>query len=150
MLTKLAQKFAEDNGLTLDIMDNGHGATIHAGPLDVRLVLQPGSSMLVAQTCVGVLPDKGREQFLMRVLSANDLFAGSNGMTLGVNAEAEVVTLQICWDISALSQESFSNLIVNLVSQSGYWLEKLSEPQNQPSQGSQEKKTLNDSNWVKI
>ena len=63
---------------------------------------------------------------MMSLLDANDFFAGTNGFTLGINKEAEIVTLQTVWNISYLSQEYFSNLVENTFIEGTSWLEKFS------------------------
>lgn len=149
-LQKLAQKFADDNGCVLEMSDNGYSGTLVIEPLRVRLMLQPGGSMLVVQTGVGILPPEGREKLALRLLNANDLLQETRGMTLGLNLDAEIITLQVAWDVSTLSQEGFSNLIQNVVAESGRWLELLSdtdtinaaveEPANEQPEGS----------WIKM
>ena len=128
-LQELAGKFCEDNqGCTLEMLDNGCGATLSAGTLRVRLALQPGCSMLVAQAGVGILPSEGREKFALRLLAANDLLAETRCMTLGLNAEAEVVTLQAVWDINALNQEGFSNFMQHIFTEALRWIQALDDP----------------------
>ena len=110
-LNELVTNFKnEHDECEIALNDNGYSATISLGPMEMKLLIQPGSQMLVIQVPVGILPQTGREDFLMNVLDANDFFAGTNGFTLGINKEAEIITLQTVWNISYLSQEYFSNL----------------------------------------
>ncbi|MBQ9407193.1 MAG: type III secretion system chaperone, partial [Desulfovibrio sp.] len=125
-LRKMAQQFAHDNGCTLEMLDHGYGGTLVFGPLRVRLMLQPGGSMLVVQTGVGILPSQDREKLALKLLAANDLLQTTRGLTLGLNMDAEVITLQTAWDINTLDQEAFSNLIRNVVTETAHWLERLS------------------------
>lgn len=150
MLGVLAQKFAEDNGLDLTMTADGYGCTFSANGMKIRAVLQPGGSMLVLQTAVGVLPEENRETFLVHVLSANNFLSETNGMTLGLNAEAEVVTLQVAWDIHSLTQESFSNLVTNLLAETERWLEKFSEAQASEVVSQDAVPASHGEHWVKI
>ncbi|MCR5562572.1 MAG: type III secretion system chaperone [Desulfovibrio sp.] len=127
-LQELAGKYAEDNGFSLEMLDNGHAGTLVAGPMRVRLLLQPGGSMLVAQAGVGILPAEGREALALRLLAANDLLAETRAMTLGLNADAEVVTLQAAWDVTTMNQEGFSNFMQAMLTESTRWIETLSDP----------------------
>ena len=91
-------------------------------------MLQPGGSMLVLQTGVGILPSEDREKLALKLLAANDLLQATRGLTLGLNMDAGVITLQTAWDITTLHQEAFSNLVRNVVTETTRWLEKLSDP----------------------
>ncbi|MBQ9406582.1 MAG: type III secretion system chaperone [Desulfovibrio sp.] len=127
-LREMAQQFADDNDCTLEMLDHGYGGTLVFGPLRVRLMLQPGGSMLVLQTGVGILPSEDREKLALKLLAANDLLQATRGLTLGLNMDAGVITLQTAWDITTLHQEAFSNLVRNVVTETTRWLEKLSDP----------------------
>ncbi|SFS73762.1 Tir chaperone protein (CesT) family protein [Succinivibrio dextrinosolvens] len=126
-LNELVTNFKKEHDeCEINLQDNGYSATISLGPMEMKLLIQPGSQMLVIQVPVGILPKTDREEFMMSLLDANDFFAGTNGFTLGINKEAEIVTLQTVWNISYLSQEYFSNLVENTFIEGTSWLEKFS------------------------
>lgn len=148
-LQDLAQKFADDNGCTFEALDNGYGGFLQVDAVRVRLILQPAGSMLVAQTGVGLLPQDCREEFVSKLLAANDLLFETHGMTLGLNRDAEVVTLQIAWHIGALNHEGFSNLMQHLISETARWIEILSDPnQNAEVSGNPPDNTEKKESWV--
>lgn len=130
-LNKLVEKFAQDSGSTWQLSDNGYSGTLTFGPVQVRLALQPGGSMLIVQTGVGIYPEEGGETLAKRLLAANDLFSETHGMTLGLNKAAEVITLQATCDFYSLSQEGFSNLMEHFFAETEHWLRELSEPQSE-------------------
>ena len=150
-LQDLAQKFADDNGCAFEPLDNGHGGFLQVDAVRVRLVLQPAGSMLVAQTGVGILPAENREEFVSKLLAANDLLFETHGMTLGLNRDAEVVTLQVTWHIGALNHEGFSNLMQHLISETVRWIEILSDPrQNAEGSGNPSEETEKKESWVQV
>ncbi len=146
ILEALARKLAEDNGLELTMASCGHGCVLSGSGMKIRMVLQPGSNILVAQTAVGLLPDEGRDAFMTKLLAANDFLSGTNGMTLGLNVDAGVATLQAAWDAGALSQERFGNLVANLLVETERWIGLLSEP----SEDVEMAPTVNGEGWVRI
>ncbi|MCR4667199.1 MAG: type III secretion system chaperone [Desulfovibrio sp.] len=151
-LNTLVKKFAEDNGCKVEMLDNGYGGTLLCDPLRIRFMLQPGGTMLILQIAVGILPETNREECMRRLLSANDLFHDTQGMTLGLNEEADVVTLQLVWDITTLNQENFSNLALNLVYAAEQWIRYLAKPDWANDNNSSEKPVHKDfsSAWMKI
>ncbi|MCR4666797.1 MAG: type III secretion system chaperone [Desulfovibrio sp.] len=152
LLETLCKKFAEDNGCVLEMLDNGHGGTFLCDPLRIRFMLQPGGTMLILQIAVGILPETNCEACLRRLLAANDLFHDSRGMTLGLNKDADVVTLQVAWDITTLNQKGFSNLVLNLIYASEQWIKYLAESDWANDNTSSEEFVLRDfsSAWMKI
>ena len=153
ILQNLVKQFADDNGYSFEMLDNGYGGFLQIDAIRVRLILQPAGNMLVVQTGVGILPTENREELALRLLASNDLLHETHGMTLAVNRDAEVITLQATWSIDALSQEGFSNLIQHVVTETVRWIEILSDPHQDASASngvnpSEEAGKIN--SWVKL
>lgn len=129
ILSELVENFAKDNDCEFSVLDSGYGANIKVGPLTVNVMNQPGSQVIILQIAVAVLPDdEGREDFLLKVLAANDLYIATNGMTLALNAEAELITLLNQIPINGLNQEVFSGVVSKTLLEAADWIKEL-DPQ---------------------
>ncbi len=126
-LKELAEGFAKHTECKLEMLDCGYGCTIGLGPIDLRIMHQPGSEVLVFQLPVGILPENPdlKLKTLKYLMSSNDLYSGTKGMTLGYNEDANLITLQNVWELHSLDQEKFSELVFRILNEGIVWMEKL-------------------------
>ena len=74
-----------------------------------------------------LVPSRGREEFCLKLLAANNLFSDTMGFTLGVDEAQELVTLQLAWDISRLDAEGFARIVNNLLAVAADWMLRLDQ-----------------------
>jgi len=129
-LKELAEGFAKHTECKLEMLDSDCGCTISLGPIDLRIMHQPGSEVLVFQLPVGILPENPELKLntLIRLMNSNDLYRDTKGLTLGYNDTANLITLQNVWDLHSLDQEKFSELVFRILNEGIVWMEKL-EPE---------------------
>ena len=129
-LKELAEGFAKHTECKLEMLDSGYGCTISLGPIDLRIMHQPGSEVLVFQLPVGILPENPELKLntLIRLMNSNDLYRDTKGLTLGYNDTANLITLQNVWELHSLDQEKFSELVFRILNEGIFWMEKL-EPE---------------------
>ncbi|SFS77853.1 hypothetical protein SAMN02910357_01787 [Succinivibrio dextrinosolvens] len=56
VLDDLVNVFAKSYDCEVDMLKNGLGGSIKMGPVSLRMMVQPGSDLLVLQLPVGLLP----------------------------------------------------------------------------------------------
>ena len=156
-LRELAENFAKHTECKLDMLDNGYGCTISLGQIELRIMHQPGSEILVFQLPVGILPENPEQKLscLIRLMTSNDLFKDTKGLTLGYNEEANLVTLQNAWELNTLDQEKFSELVFRLLNEEIVWMKKLeaNELESTLSQNSDQTLTednLKNTQWLSL
>ena len=126
-LKELAEGFAKHTECKLEMLDSDCGCTISLGPIDLRIMHQPGSEVLVFQLPVGILPENPELKLntLIRLMNSNDLYRDTKGLTLGYNDTANLITLQNVWELHSLDQEKFSELVFRILNEGIVWMEKL-------------------------
>ena len=126
-LKELAEGFAKHTVCKLEMQDSDCGCTISLGPIDLRILHQPGSEVLVFQLPVGILPENPELKLntLIRLMNSNDLYRDTKGLTLGYNDTANLITLQNVWELHSLDQEKFSELVFRILNEGIVWMEKL-------------------------
>ncbi|MBQ4492860.1 MAG: type III secretion system chaperone [Deltaproteobacteria bacterium] len=122
---KLVTSFAERNGCECAIKSGTCQGTLTVEGIDIQLGLLEDSGMILLQSGIGLLPGENREELYAMLLSANNCFSGTQGLTLGLDTEQELVTLQCAWDIRQLDDEHFDILMGNFLSLLAQWLRKL-------------------------
>ena len=127
-LYELVTGYAEATGCACTVEQGSCHAVLRVEDAEIQIGLLETSGMLICQTAVAVLPgeDAGREAFCMELLGANNLFAGTMGFTLGLDAGQDLVTLQLAWDIYHLDAEGFACIIHNLLAVTADWMVRLS------------------------
>lgn len=161
ILSELVENFAKNNECEFTMLDSGYGGNIKAGPLTMNVMNQPGSPYIILQIAVAVLPDAdaGRDDFLLKVLAANDLFIATHGMTLALNPDAELVTLLNQIPTNGLNQETFSNAVSKTFLEAAEWIKELdpayrelSKNENENENESKESapKISDTSNWIPL
>lgn len=85
-LKELVENFAKHTECKLDMLDSGYGCTISLGPVDLRIMHQPGREVIVFHLPVGILPEKPDQKLkcLLFLMSSNDLYRNTKGMTMGL------------------------------------------------------------------
>jgi hypothetical protein len=126
-LHELATGYAAATGCACEAVEGSGEATLSVEGFAVRIGLVESSGMIVFQTGMALAPLRGREEFCLWLLAANNLFTETRGFTLGVDAEQELVTLQLAWDISRLDAEGFAHIVNNLFSVAADWMVRLDE-----------------------
>jgi hypothetical protein len=126
-LHELATGYAAATGCSCEAVEGSGQATLSVEGFSVQIGLVESSGMIVFQTGMALVPLRGREEFCLRLLTANNLFSEARGFTLGVDAEQELVTLQLAWDISRLDAEGFARIVRNLLSVAADWMVRLDE-----------------------
>ena len=121
----LVSGFATANGLDYDLPPGSRRASISSSGFTVNVALFEGAGMIYLHAPAGAVPFEGREGFYRMLLEANDLFAQTDGYPLAVNGAEDLVTVQISWEIAALTQEGFDMLMTNLVNVSLKWFMKI-------------------------
>ena len=122
---ELINTFAAKSGCTANVKEGTCTGSLIVEGLEFHLGLMESSGMLLINTGVALLPSEGREEFYEYLLTANDLFSGTKGLTLGVNKEQELVTLQLAWELGKLDEERFGNLMANMGILAAEWIMKL-------------------------
>lgn len=122
---ELVTGFAQAAGCECRAAEGACQAALQVEGLEFQLGLIEASGMLVIQTGVGLLPAADREPFLLDLLKANSLFAETSGLTLGVDLDMELVTLQVAWEMEHLDGNRFANLMANVGAEAVRWMERL-------------------------
>lgn len=122
---ELVTGFAQVAGCECRAEEGSCQAVLEVGGLEFQLGLIETSGMLVIYTGVGLLPASDREPLLLDLLKANNLFADTTGLTLGVDLDTELVTLQLAWEMEHLDETRFANLMANVGAEAARWLERL-------------------------
>ena len=128
MLYDLVTGYAAATGCPCEAEEGSCRALLSIEGLSVHVGLVESSGMIVLQTGVALLPGpgtEGREAFCLQLLAANNLFSNTMGFTLGVDAEQELVTLQIAWDLCQLDADSFALVVNNLFAVAADWIVRL-------------------------
>lgn len=147
ILEEFATAFAKEYEGTVSMLPSGFGGTIQIGPVGIRMAWQQESDMLVLQCPVTIVPAEKREAFALYLLEANDLLMQTHGFTLGVNMAAEVVTLQLVWEMKHLEQPGFNNLVLNLIKEANDWAGKIDTWETDT--GTQDKELPKETqNWI--
>lgn len=122
---ELISDYAANTGCTANIKEGTCQASLIIEGLEFQLGLAESAGMLFIQTGVALLPPEGREAFYEYLLGANDGFSGTQGLTLGVNKDMDLVTLQLSWDLGHLDAEGFARLMGHMGSLAIDWMVKL-------------------------
>ena len=122
---ELISGFAAEQGCEYAGQEGTCQATLTVDGFELHLGLVEQSGMLIVQAGVGLLPRHDREALLLRLLAANNLFNETYGLTLGLDLAQELITLQLAWDITALSKEGFTHLMQNMALATAQWLQLL-------------------------
>ena len=130
------QDYAAASGCEVNMQEGDCQAELSLQGISIHAGLLEESSLLICQLPVGIVPDSNREQFFLMLLKANNLLQAAKGFTFGV--DDDVVTLQIAWDMTHLSSESFTNLINNLLIVGTDWMVRLDGWQPEEAQNSNE------------
>ena len=154
-LKELAENFAKHTECKLNMLDSGYGCTISLGPVDLRIMHQPGSEVIVFQLPVGILPETQEQKLkcLLFLLSSNDLYRNTKGMTLGYNDDANLITLQNVWALNTLDQEKFSEMVFRILEEGLIWMEKLESEKfadsiSHTKEQSESEDNLKNSQWL--
>lgn len=161
ILSELVENFAKDNGCECTMLDSGYGGNIKVGPLTMNVMNQPGSPFIILQIAVAVLPDEGegREDLLLKVLAANDLFIATHGMTFALNPDAELITLLNQLPTDGLNQETFSKAVSKTFLEAADWVKELdpaylelnkSEIETDEDSNSETLAIPNTNNWIPL
>lgn len=127
-LHELATGYAATTGCACEAEEGSCQAALSVEGLGVHIGLVESSGMIVFQTGVALLPaNEGREEFCMKLLSANNLFTDTMGFTLGVDESQELVTIQLAWNLSRLDAEGFARIVNNLLAVAADWMIRLDE-----------------------
>ncbi|MCF0120557.1 MAG: type III secretion system chaperone [Duodenibacillus sp.] len=126
-LNKLVSEYAEKNGMECNMEPGSCQATLVCEGLEVQLGLAEESGMLLIQTGVGLLQTTGGEEYCRMILAANNAFSGTQGFTLGLDEDLELITLQVTSPLMPLTDETFSNLMNNLLTVAADWLVRLND-----------------------
>jgi hypothetical protein len=124
---ELTTGYAAATGCACETVEGNAQATLSVEGFSVQIGLVESSGMIVFQAGIALVPLRGREEFCLRLLTANNLFSETRGFTLGVDAGQELVTLQLAWDISRLDAEGFARILNNLFSVAADWMIRLDE-----------------------
>ena len=137
ILSELVENFAKNNGCEFTMLDSGYGGNIKIGPLTMNVMNQPGSPYIILQIAVAVLPEagEGREDLLVKVLAANDLYIATHGMTLALNPDAELITLLNQLPTDGLNQEAFSNAVGKTFLEAADWVKELDPVYQEQNKG---------------
>lgn len=156
-LKELAENFAKHTECTLHMHDSGYGCTIGLGPVDLRIMHQPGSELVVFHLPVGILPDNpdAKLNCLIHLMSANDMYSDTKGMTLGYNEEANLITLQNVSELNSLDQERFSIQVFRILNEGITWIEKLGQENisdflSNNEEHSESENNLKNSQWLSL
>ena len=123
---ELTDGFAREAGLPCVISDDGRTAELAPEGVHVHLACAEEAGLVYFQAGCALAPaenDPDRARFLAKLLSANNLFAGTQGFTLGL--DGDLVTVQYACEIAPLDAERFSTLIQNLLTVCADWSERL-------------------------
>ena len=124
-LYELSTGYAGATGCSCRAEEGSCQAALSIEGFVVQIGLVESYCMIVFQTGVGLLPRTGREEFYQQLLAANNLFSLTMGFTLGVDAEQDLVTIQLAWDLSRLDAAGFSRIVHNTLSVAAEWMIRL-------------------------
>jgi hypothetical protein len=124
---ELTTGYAAATGCACETEEGSAQATLSVEGFSVQIGLVESSGMIVFQTGTALVPLQWREEFCLRLLTANNLFSETQGFTLGVDTEQELVTLQLARDISRLDAEGFARILNSLFSVAADWMVRLNE-----------------------
>lgn len=128
ILYELTTAYAAAAGCSCEMKEGSCRTVLAMEGITVNIGIVESSGMLLFQTGVALLPAgdcREREEFCLKLLSANNLFRDTFGFTLGVDEEQQMVTVQIAWDARHLDNEGFSCLVNNLLAVSADWMLRL-------------------------
>ncbi|SIO28848.1 type III secretion system chaperone [Halodesulfovibrio marinisediminis] len=91
----------------------------------VNLELRKKTGLLFIYSTLGFLPDSGRESLYRSLLAANVFFEKTQGATLGIDENSDVVILQYQVPFLSLDDESFYLTIENFVNVADLWVTRL-------------------------
>ena len=121
----LVSGYASANGCQLNMNEEDATAMLVVDGFSFRLEFVENKVAILLWTPVGFLPEKGLEEFYRMLLSANNMLIGTNGFTLGLNDNMNLVTLQLIHPLSELDKDGFENIIGNMLLVAEYWLAHL-------------------------
>jgi hypothetical protein len=106
---ELTTGYAAATGCACEAVEGSAQATLSVEGFSVHIGLVESSGMIVFQAGIALVPLQGREEFCLRLLTANNLFSETLGFTLGVDAEG------------------FARILNNLFSVAADWMVRLDE-----------------------
>ena len=124
---ELTTGYAAATGCICKAEEGSCQAVLSVEGLEIQIGLVESSGMLAFQTGVALVPSRGREEFCLKLLAANNLFSDTMGFTLGVDEIQELGTLQLAWDISRLDAEGFARIVNNLLAVAADWMLRLDQ-----------------------
>lgn len=116
--------YAEENGCQYEAKEGTCQATLKSDGFNIYLGFAENSNMIIVQALVGLVPQNNKKSFYAMLLQKNNLFSGTHGMTLGINKEEDVVSLQLNWNIAGLDKKAFKILMDNVLILSAQMLEE--------------------------
>jgi Tir chaperone protein (CesT). len=124
-LYELSMGYAAATGCSCQAEEGSCQAVLAIEGFSVQIGLVESSGMIVFQAGVALLPRIGREEFYQQLLVANNLFSQTQGLTLGLDADQELITIQLAWDLSHLDAAGFSRIVHNVLSVAAEWMIRL-------------------------
>lgn len=92
--------------------------TVHVGYFEER-------GMLMLHAGIALIPSQEKQSLYAKLLQANTMFSETDGMTLGIDPDEHIVTLQLAWPMHALDNEGFHVIFDNFVFLAAAWMQKL-------------------------
>ena len=124
-LYELSTGYAAATGCSCQAEEGSCQAILSVEGFAVQIGLVESSGMIVFQTGVGLLPRTGREELYQQLLAANNLFSRTMGFTLGLDADQELITVQLAWDLTRLDAAGFSRIVHNVLAVAADWMIRL-------------------------
>ena len=106
--------------------------------LPLTLQYLPESGSLLLFSCLGKLPDEGREAFCLTLLEANHFFSGTGGATLSAQRSTGLVALHQTVPMQILDEARFLQILETYMNTAEHWAKALAEyetPQPAPGEG---------------
>lgn len=123
--SRLIASFGRTVGIDDLATDDSGGCTLGFDDLGVKLVHMKAANQLLVYSPVGSLGPQGREAVLVDLMAANLLFAGTQGATLGYDAETGMVLLALAVDVNVCDEGRFGRLMENFLRVARHWQQRL-------------------------
>ena len=122
-INELVQRFGQERGLTLDLLNEEGFTTIARGSATVRIQVLEDHGVLLLVAPIMKVPERDTEAFYRRLLELS--FLATSDAAFAIDKTTEIVYLRILRRLEGLDYEEFDDLLHTIASVADEWDDKL-------------------------
>jgi len=122
-INELVQRFGQERGLTLDLLNEEGFTTIARGSATVRIQMLEEHGVLLLVAPIMKVPERDTEAFYRRLLELS--FLATSDAAFAIDKKTDMVYLRILRRLEGLDYEEFDDLLHTIASVADEWDDKL-------------------------